>query len=309
MTVHAEPREWSRAIDRTGLTWLLHITGGEPTIYPRFAELCRLLTAKHFISFNSNLTHPSALDIAKHVDPSRISYINAGFHPEERELKKGLPTFLKHAYSLIARNFPLFISVVATPDVLSRFDEIIGLTATLGIAPLPKLLRGPYKGKHYPAAYSAEEKMAFREFAAKACKTYNGPFLQGLTERPSIDVFGDEKYLDGVAPFRGRMCIAGERFVSLRPNGNVYRCQPKQTNYLGNLLDCSFRRLNGKSPCDSYYCFYFCLKFADAASGAANESDTFAFSHREPDETRWRNRPMSAAASMSDVEQDAKGAA
>src|SRR5262245_1369852 len=37
LTVHGEPDVWRRAFDRTGLTWLLHITGGEPTIYPRFA--------------------------------------------------------------------------------------------------------------------------------------------------------------------------------------------------------------------------------------------------------------------------------
>jgi MoaA/NifB/PqqE/SkfB family radical SAM enzyme len=34
LTVYAEPEVWRRALDQTGLTWLQHITGGEPTIYP-----------------------------------------------------------------------------------------------------------------------------------------------------------------------------------------------------------------------------------------------------------------------------------
>jgi MoaA/NifB/PqqE/SkfB family radical SAM enzyme len=265
LTVHAEPETWRRVFDRTGLTWLLHITGGEPTIYPRFAELCQLLTSTHYVSFNSNLTHASVVDIAKCVDPSRISFINAGLHAKERERRRGLATFLKHAESLLESNFPLFISVVSTPDVLSRVDEIIALTAPIGIAPLPKLLRGLHKGKIYPEAYSAEERSAFLDFTARACESY-GPRLHSLRQRPSIDVFEDGKYVDGVPEFHGRMCSAGEKFVRLEPDGKVYRCEQKPSNYLGNILDGSFQPSTGKSRCDSSYCFYFCLKYADTTA-------------------------------------------
>jgi hypothetical protein len=161
------------------------------------------------------------------------------------------------------RNFPVFISIVATPDVLSRVDEIIGLTEPIGLPPIPKLMRGAYKGKFYPGAYGAKERSAFTEFAARTRESY-GPLLRVLGESPSIDVFGDEDYIDGIPYFRGRMCTAGEKFVSLQPDGKIYRCEPKQSNYLGNILDGSFRPLTGKSRCDSDYCFYFCLKYADA---------------------------------------------
>ena len=263
LTVHAEPEVWRRAIDRTGLTWLLHITGGEPTIYPRFAELCQLLTATHYLSFSSNLTHSSVVDVAKRVDPSRISFINAGLHAEEREQRKGLAKFLEHAACLRERNFPVFISIVSTPDVLSRIDEIIALTEPIGLAPIPKLLRGEYKGKVYPWAYSAKERSTFIEFATRARESY-GPLLGVLSERPSIDVFGDEEYVDGTPGFGGRMCSAGEKFVSLQPDGKIYRCEVKQSNYLGNILDGSFQPRTGKSRCDSQYCFYWCLKYSDA---------------------------------------------
>jgi hypothetical protein len=93
------------------------MTGGEPTTYPRFAELCELLTATHYLSFNSNLTHSAIVDVAKRVDPSRISFINAGLHAEERELRQGLAKFLKHVAYLKGQNFPVFISIVSTPDV------------------------------------------------------------------------------------------------------------------------------------------------------------------------------------------------
>ena len=263
LTIHAEPEVWTWAIDRTGLTWLLHITGGEPTIYPRFAELCRLLTATHYLSFNSNLTHSSVVDFAKRVDPSRISFINAGLHVEERALKKGLGRFLEHAALLKERNFPVFISVVSTPDVLSRVDEIIALTAPIGLTPIPKLLRGAHNGKIYPGAYSAEERSTFIKFATSARKSYSA-YLRVLRERPSIDLFGDENYVDGIPRFDNSMCSAGQNFVGMGPDGEIYRCQRKQSNYLGNILDGSFRPQTAKSRCDSRYCFYFCLKYSDA---------------------------------------------
>jgi MoaA/NifB/PqqE/SkfB family radical SAM enzyme len=100
LTVHAEPEVWRRVIDRTGLTWLLHITGGEPTIYPRFAELCQLLTATHYLSFSSNLTHSSVVDVAKRVDPSRISFIRRGEAESPREAA------MKQKIALSARREP-----------------------------------------------------------------------------------------------------------------------------------------------------------------------------------------------------------
>src|SRR6187402_356769 len=78
------PRQWGDSFDRTGRTWLLHITGGEPSIYPDFVELTEILTARHYISLNTNLTHASLRDFAGRVEPSRVNFINAGFHLEER---------------------------------------------------------------------------------------------------------------------------------------------------------------------------------------------------------------------------------
>lgn len=258
--VYADPDTWNQAFEQTGLTWLLHITGGEPTSYPRFPELCEVLTRRHFLSFNSNLTRPAIVDFAKRVDPARVGFINAGLHAEEREQRKGLKIFLEHVSVLQEAGFPIFISIVCTPNVLERCDEIIALTSPVGLAPLPKLLRGPYQGKVYPGAYTAKERLAFVAFASTARASYD---KSPISETPTVDVFGDERYVDGTPIFLGRMCSAGEKFVSLRPDGTVYRCESKASNHLGNLLEGSFRPAVAKSRCDSDYCFYFCLKYAD----------------------------------------------
>jgi hypothetical protein len=132
-------------------------------------------------------------------------------------------------------------------------------------------MRGPYNGGIYPGAYRAKERSTFIEFATRARESYDS-MLRGLSEKPSIDVFGDENYLNGVPRFRGRMCSAGDKFVSLQTDGKIYRCERKQSNYLGNILDGSFRPRTGKSSCDSRYCFYFCLKYADGIERSAGQA-------------------------------------
>lgn len=257
LTVYGTPEVWRQAFDQTGLTWLLNITGGEPTIYPGFASLCQLLTIKHYLSFNTNLTHPSIVDVANRVDPARVKFINAGLHAEERTRRKGLKLFLKNAACLKESNFPIFVSIVATPEVLSQVDKTIALTETVGFIPIPKLLRGPYKGRLYPQAYSASERATFIQFAARAQESYDST-LQDLPY-----VFGDEKYVEGIPAFTGRMCGAGSEFIRLEADGKIYRCEVKESNYLGNILNNSFVPRTVKTPCDSEYCFYFCLRYSD----------------------------------------------
>ena len=260
LTIFADPDAWKHALDQTGLTWLLHITGGEPSIYPHFPELCELLSQTHYLSFNSNLSHPSIADFAKRVSPSRISFVNAGLHADERQRRKGLARFLEHVCLLRDTGIRVFISIVCTPEVLARFSEITGLTAAIGLLPVPKMLRGPYRGKSYPVAYTADERRMFATWAAIAQMSYGN---MAFGETPTVDVFGDENYLDGTPEFRGRLCGAGEKFVKLLPDGTVFRCEVKDSNHLGNVLDGSFRQRTGRSRCDSNYCFYFCLKYAD----------------------------------------------
>src|SRR5262245_6196950 len=77
--------EWQTAFNATGKTWLAHITGGEPSVYPNFIELCERITERHYISVNSNLTHATFAKFAERIEPSRVSFINAGLHLVERE--------------------------------------------------------------------------------------------------------------------------------------------------------------------------------------------------------------------------------
>lgn len=256
------PAGWSSAFDATGAIWLLHMTGGEPSIYPDFVELCERLTRRHFISLNSNLTHASLSDLSRRIDPSRVSFINAGLHPEERELRKGQAAFLRNAEALRARDFPLLVSVVATPSALARFDEAIRLLEPIGLFPIPKLFRGTADGKTYPKCYTDPEKQRFKSLAARAREFYATDLLR-REEPPSIDILSDDLFLEGMPSYRGALCTAGQRFVQILPNGDVRRCGGADPQ--GNILARTFERRAGPAPCDTQHCYYFCNKYSDAS--------------------------------------------
>ena len=148
-------------------------------------------------------------------------------------------------------------------------EEAATLVEPLGLVPIPKLLRGPHAGRIYPRDYTATQRKRFRRFAEHARAAY-APVLARMHEAPSINMFNDDKFLAGLPNFAGAPCDAGDRFVSIRQNGDVFRCSSKAP--LGNLLRRTFAPLSGATLCDTRYCFYFCTKYSrpdSARAGAA----------------------------------------
>ncbi|MBW7969867.1 radical SAM protein [Bradyrhizobium sp. BR 10289] len=258
---YATAEAWSSAFDRTGKTWLLHLTGGEPSIYPNFVELCSALAKRHLLSINTNLTNASIVRFARDVNPARVSFINAGFHPEERDRRGETTRFIEHADLLRKHGFRIFCSVVATPLALTTFDEAVERLSRARLYPVPKLFRGNFAGKSYPLAYTERERTMFRSYAQRARDFYHG---EGDVwgEPPSIDVFNDDRYLTGLPTYGGRLCSAGERFVQIHPNGDVFRCGG--TGLQGNLLQGTTVFQSGASVCQTEHCYYFCEKYSQA---------------------------------------------
>jgi MoaA/NifB/PqqE/SkfB family radical SAM enzyme len=266
LRTYADPERWGSAFDAGGWTWLLHLTGGEPSIYPDFATLCERLTKRHYISINSNLTGQSLPEFAERIDPSRVSFINAGFHPEERTRRSGRSVFLRNTELLRAKGFHVLVSVVATPLALEQFSETVELFKLLGLYPIPKLLRGMYEGHRYPEAYSELDKNRFRIFSGRARDAYKAIYPD-RTEWPTVDILHDDDFLFGIPAFTGLTCDAGYRFFSIAPNGDVNRCGPVER--LGNILDGTFYPRSQPAPCNTSYCFYFCKKYARFGFSAA----------------------------------------
>lgn len=138
------------AFDQTGRTWLLHPTRGEPGAYPGFAALCRELTRSHLVSLNTNLTQRAFAAFASSVDPARVSFIHAADHPKERARRSGHDLFVDLATLLRDKGFALIVSVVATPEALRTFPEIVDQLRPATLHPVPKLVRGAPMGPGSP---------------------------------------------------------------------------------------------------------------------------------------------------------------
>jgi MoaA/NifB/PqqE/SkfB family radical SAM enzyme len=288
LKTYADADEWSKAFETSGLRWLLHLTGGEPSLYPNFVGLCEQLTQQHFISINSNMTNRSWEGFAERVDPGRVSFINGGLHLEEREQRRGNEVFLKSVELLMQCGFQVFVSLVGTPKALARFDEAVRLLAPIGMFPVPKILRGPFEGKVYPSAYTVIERYLFRKYADMARK-FCEPILAKRTERLTIDMFRDDSIIYGEPSYKGLSCEAGRLFVRIDPKGEIFRCGTSES--LGNIREGTFVRAANPAPCDTSYCFYFCQKYSHGEPKRAKAYGPFYRSLRQYGKRALRMRP------------------
>ncbi len=252
------PEQWISAFAITGKTWLLHITGGEPTIYPGFGDLCAGLAERHYLSLNTNLTQASIGEFAERVDPSRVSLVHVAIHPAERERRQGWELMLGNLELLKRHGHPVMTSVVATSEALERFEDIASELAPSGFRPVPKSLRGPYEGRNYPAAYSVTDRQRFKLVAAWAREGYR-ELEAAVSEQPTIWPLYDDRKLGGTPRFRGENCASGHLFVAIHPDGATYRCGTDTP--LGNVLEGTLALRDGPGLCATSYCPYFCAKY------------------------------------------------
>ena len=257
LKIHATVEEWRAAFDAVGRTFMLHITGGEPTIYPDFVALCAALTEQHYISFNTNLVHRSVAEFARTIDPSRIAFINAGLHLEERELRSGFDAFRRNIDALLENGFPVLVSLVATPAALGRIEEAAQRLRPHGLAVIPKMFRGTDGGRIYPDSYTEAERRIIREYCTAARQAY-APIVERNGEWPTIDMLHDDQYEGPEPKFTGLSCDAGRRFVHIEADGNVKRCGKDK---IGNILAGTFVPRRRAASCDTSYCYYFCQKY------------------------------------------------
>jgi len=258
LTAYGTNDQWTEGFDATGKTWLLHLTGGEPSIYPGFVDLCEKLTRHHCLSINSNLSHRCTEIFAKRINPERVHFINAALHYGERSKRTGFEAFINRVQKLRRHRFHVFVSSVMTPHLVKIFPEVSAYFESHGLSLVPKVMRERFKGKIYPGAYTAQEKDLIRDYLAKARQSYES-VIAAMEETATIDMFADDRLLDSPRIYRGKLCGSGHNFVRIEPDGAVVRCGSGVQ--LGNILLKNVALLNVPKPCDSFYCPYFCEKY------------------------------------------------
>lgn len=245
--------------DDSQLTWLLHITGGEPFVLHDFAKLCGLLTRHHFISINTNLSLDRINDFINHVSPERTSFINCSVHIEERERRNSVDEFIQRVNFLENAGFRTLVSYVCYPNLLDRLQQDWNYFFNKGVVIIPKMLQGIHEGKKFPDAYTQKQREIFLDVSLLAETTWLG-LQSNNREFPTINMFKDRDFVsNGLPDYQGKMCNAGYKFVRIRENGDIRRCGP--TDVLGNIFTGVFQRRLGLSTCKEIECPYFCEKY------------------------------------------------
>ena len=217
----------SKNIDKLGNKCHILLTGGEPFLFPKFVDLCKLITKKHDISMPSNLSQKEVYEFADVIDPKKVFYMICSFHPSQQHRTENLKLeFIKKVKYLESKGFRTQVRVVMYPPYFRNFDADHSLFESHGIKLVPKAFRGKFLSKSYPESYTREELELISKYD---CHKQNWTFdLRGLQVDNPFNVY-EENY-------KGRLCHAGYSFAIIYSNGQVFRCyDPVGTKSLGNL--------------------------------------------------------------------------
>jgi len=167
------------------------------------------------VAFVSNLSVDPA-KVIPNLDPPRIGVL-ATLHPSEfKDYDKDLATFLNRVAYLKSAGVSMAVNYVLIPDQLEQFRSYRKTIEGLGVPMICNMLRGPYRGKMYPEAYSPEEYEL-----AKSCHDKT-PFV--------FDYQAHDK-----SPY-GIRCVSGRWGFQLEFDGTVYNCDFARQR-LGSIYD------------------------------------------------------------------------
>ena len=265
----------------TGLTWLIHMSGGEPQFFHGFVQLCEMLTEKHFVSMNTNLSHKNIYEFADKVPPEKVGFIHCSLHIQERGRRLGLINDYIDKYNMLKnKGYYIFASYVMFPQLVNRYETDYEYFKKNGIILMPKIYRGDYTLyntdkskilrkmnrildgninklliKKYPDSYSHKQKSVILKYIEKSQFDMNlvdGKF-PNIGESRAKDLTLDVQFIDGLLSFKGEICLAGKNFVRITSNGDVYRCHDENVS-LGNLFEGELKLYDKPTPCAACVC-------------------------------------------------------
>ncbi len=238
------PEHIAGAFDSTGKRWRIHMTGGEPFLYPGFVELAAALTQNHRISVNTNLSTSNVYTFGEVVPPGRVHSINATVHLEELTRREsGVDGYVDRFLFLQNRGFNIRLMYLTHPSLPDRLVRDVETFRSRGIRNVYlKTFHGRYGDREYPMAFTRNERRLFKE--------------QGAPRR-ELDIFDMETC------FLGRRCDAGHIALDMDLAGNLTRCSSVREDH-GNLLEgrYHFDPAPARCPARICRCTYQGMKFA-----------------------------------------------
>lgn len=209
-----------KTFNRNNKKWHILFTGGEPFIKKSIIDIFEILTERHDILINTNLSTSNISEFASRINPEKVLNINIGCHVLEREKHdKKFSNFIRDINLLQDKNFLLFVTYVFHPELIKRIDKDFELFISGGIKKISlKPMFGIYNGVVYPDSYTERE--------LEYLKKYYDPELD-LGDGAKATVFSNT------------LCLAGQRTFFIDENGFAKRCENCGDPY-GNFFDDSF---------------------------------------------------------------------
>ncbi|MEK6715281.1 MAG: radical SAM protein [Candidatus Omnitrophota bacterium] len=258
--------------NKTGLTWLIGFTGGEPFFVPDFVKLCDKLCRQHIVSINTNLSHKDIFRFAETIKPEKVSSIHCSLHIEERERLNLVQDFIGKYQILQKKGFCVFASYLMYPYLINRFENDYNYFKSKGIILWPKVFKGmctrfklmdsrffkkimPFFSHLYPNAYSKQEQEKIKSYIERSQSDSNSNITQdeNLQRLKLSDIWFDRFCIQGLPDFKGRYCNAGSKFVIMTSMGDIYRCYGDK-QYLGNLYDGQINLFDAPKKCSGEIC-------------------------------------------------------
>lgn len=229
---------WRRVHDLFGAAKVC-ITGGEPFLFPAFADVLSGISAFHFVHVTTNMSLPPD-EIIRDLDPARVEF-NATFHP----LRMSPDVFVSRVQGVRKAGFSCGVCYLAHPLQLREMLNYKRYFAAGGLPFGVTRFRGIYAGVEYPAGYSDGEReyLSLVEHWTPGCEEAGGG-----ADGQRLPFSGDAGDRRGRTA-ETRACGAGADHAVVRADGTVVPCGRRQSPALGNLFSGGVRLLNEPAPC------------------------------------------------------------
>lgn len=205
------------------------ITGGEPLMYPQFAEFISEMSEFHEFMIVTNLSADVSGFIS--ANSSGNVKVNPSFHPLSAEPEQ----FIAKALMLKEAGMMQCVTYLAWPPLIKKLPQYQEIFTKHGLSLTVQSFFGEYEGKRYPDSYTEQEKQAVF---------------------PQLGTRGGELFQTAVFEPAGRLCNAGKTYGVIHPDGTVRRCGGINSKdaAVGNIFSDDFRLLDDPAPCASEVC-------------------------------------------------------
>jgi len=222
---------WSEIYQRYG-SCHIHISGGEPFLYPNFMKLITALSKQHTLEFSTNLS-VDIRQLIENTGPDRAR-LGGSFHPEFADINY----FLNDILLLKAAGYEVWVNYVAYPPYLKDMAEYKKRVEEKGVHFSILPFSGEFEGRKYPQNYTEEEKRLM---------------MSGEISEVNKDTI-DWRTSEGKSAIKGRLCRMGQMYARIYPDAEVRRCCGNGALRLGNLIDKTFKLLDEPLPCECDIC-------------------------------------------------------